>query len=222
LVFGLTLADLFIRDSANVSLSDVDRILLQRCLDRDPRAWRDFVDRFVGLVVHVVHRTAAGRGVPVDESTRDDLVSEVFLVLIRHDLAVLRRFHRQCSLATYLTVVARRVVVRRMVQWNRQGGTATETTANTIPANGHASSNGHSKRIREEHLEDQQAGAEIEKIENAEEVQQLMLRLDAREASVVRMYHLEGMTYQQISRAIGLSENSIGPMLHRARGKMNP
>ena len=40
------------------------------------------------------------------------------------------------------------------------------------------------------------------------------------EAQVVRMYHLEGKNYYEISVAVGLSENSIGPMLSRARNKM--
>jgi len=44
--------------------------------------------------------------------------------------------------------------------------------------------------------------------------------LDPQEARVVRMYHLEGMSYEQISHEVGLSENSIGPVLSRARGKM--
>ncbi|TWU17038.1 RNA polymerase sigma factor [Allorhodopirellula heiligendammensis] len=188
-----------------MSLSDVDRLLLQRCLDREPRAWENFVDRFVGLVVHVVHRTTAGRGISIDDSTRDDYVAEVFLVLVRHDFAVLRRFRRQCSLATYLTVIARRVVVRRLQQAQRdtivdgprpQAQAAVKQAVNDSPT-------------------------EIQRIDNAEEVEHLLTRLDTREANVVRMYHLEGKSYQEISQAVGVNENSIGPLLHRARQKMN-
>ncbi|KLU03978.1 transcriptional control [Rhodopirellula islandica] len=194
-----------------MSLSDVDRQLLQRCLDREPRAWQDFVDRFVGLVVHVVNRTAMGRGLSMDESTRDDMVAEVFLVIIRHDFAVLRRFRRQCSLATYLTIVARRVVVRRLtakaaVTGNRDPASLSNGHTNNGSANGHAAPT--------------QVNGELQRIENAEEVEHLLLRLDPREASVVRMYHLEGKSYQEISQAVGVSENTIGPMLHRARAKM--
>ncbi|MCG8653691.1 MAG: sigma-70 family RNA polymerase sigma factor, partial [Pirellulales bacterium] len=62
-----------------MSLSEVDRVLLQRCLDKAPRAWQDFVDRFLGLVMHVANHTAEARGLKLDDSTRDDLVAEVFL-----------------------------------------------------------------------------------------------------------------------------------------------
>lgn len=177
-----------------VSLSEVDRQLLQRCLDGVPRAWQDFVDRFLGLVVHVANHTAESRGHSLDQSTRDDLVAEVFLTLISSDFAVLRRFRHNCSLATYLTVIARRVIVRRLrvMQRNATPAGVADVTDDQPPA----------------------------RIENHEEVQKLLTRLDPREAHVVRMYHLEGKSYAEISRVVGMSENSIGPVLSRARDKM--
>lgn len=179
-----------------VSLSEVDRQLLQRCLDSAPRAWPDFVDRFLGLVVHVANHTAKTRGVSLDLSTRDDLVAEVFLALVSDDFAVLRRFRRNCSLATYLTVISRRIIVRRLIQIRRSQV---------------------SSRI-EDHAD---ADSPVpQRIEDREEVQQLMLRLDPKEANVVRMFHLEGKSYREISEAMGLSENTIGPVLTRARDKM--
>jgi RNA polymerase sigma-70 factor, ECF subfamily len=61
---------------------------------------------------------------------------------------------------------------------------------------------------------------ELDRFDNVDEVRELMTRLDPQEARVVRMYHLEGMSYQQISHEVGMSENSIGPVLTRARNKM--
>jgi RNA polymerase sigma-70 factor (ECF subfamily) len=34
------------------------------------------------------------------------------------------------------------------------------------------------------------------------------------------MYHLEGKSYQEISQVVGMPENSIGPILSRARHRM--
>ena len=62
-----------------MALSEIDRNLLQRCLDRKPRAWEDFVDRFLGLVVHVVNHTSQVRGIELTKEDRDDLCAEVFL-----------------------------------------------------------------------------------------------------------------------------------------------
>jgi RNA polymerase sigma-70 factor (ECF subfamily) len=44
--------------------------------------------------------------------------------------------------------------------------------------------------------------------------------LQGTEAQVVRLYHLEGKSYQEISLAVGMPENSIGSILSRARNKM--
>lgn len=182
------------RDISLVSLSEVDRQLLQRCIDGAPRAWQDFADRFLGLVVHVANHTASSRHLTLDAATRDDLVAEVFLALIQNDYATLRRFRRNCSLATYLTVIARRVVVRRLA------GTTPQTAS---PTADHPVEDDVPRRMA-----------------NGDEVQQLMLRLDPQEASVVRMFHLEGKSYREISLAVGMSENSIGPLLTRAKAKM--
>ena len=184
--------------TATVSLSEVDRQLLQRCLDAAPRAWQDFADRFLGLVVHVANHAAESRGMPLDHATRDDLVAEVFLTLVRDDFAVLRRFRRNCSLATYVTVIARRVIVRRLVAHRAEarGGDAPLQTAPDTEV------------------------SEQTRMENREEVERLLNSLGPKEAGVVRMYHLDGKSYQEISRITGMAENSIGSLLSRARVKM--
>jgi RNA polymerase sigma-70 factor (ECF subfamily) len=58
------------------------------------------------------------------------------------------------------------------------------------------------------------------RISNREEVERLMDNLTGPEAEVVRLYHLEGKSYREISSAIGIPENSIGPTLSRARAKL--
>ena len=98
-----------------MGLSEIDRNLLQRCLQRKPRAWEDFVDRFMGLIVHVINHTAQARSVRLTAEDRDDLCAEVFMTLIKDDFGVLCRFRGQSSLATYLTVVARRIVVKQIL-----------------------------------------------------------------------------------------------------------
>jgi RNA polymerase sigma-70 factor (ECF subfamily) len=119
------------------------------------------------------------------------------LAVIRDDFAVLRRFRGNSSLATYLTVIARRVVVRKLVE--TRGATPLGTVADATESN---------DSTGEQRMTDR------------EEVEQLMEHLDDSEAAVVRMYHLEGKTYQEISRTTGMPTNSVGPMLSRARAKL--
>jgi RNA polymerase sigma-70 factor (ECF subfamily) len=58
------------------------------------------------------------------------------------------------------------------------------------------------------------------RIDDREEVGRLLGELKGSEADVVRMYHLEGKSYEEISRTVGMPENSVGPMLSRARAKL--
>lgn len=183
----------------SVALSEIDRNLLQRCLQRKPRSWEDFVDRFMGLVVHVVNHTAQARSVRLSSEDRDDLCAEFFLTLVKDNFAVLRRFRGQSSLATYLTVVARRVVVHEIL---------TRKSAAPLDDGG----------IGRPVADTQQAVEQ--RIEDKDEVHRLLEHLEGTEAQVVRMFHLEGKNYYEISVAVGLAENSIGPMLSRARAKM--
>jgi len=70
----------------------------------------------MGLVVHVVNHSAQSRSLRLTPEDREDLVSHVFLAIVKDDLALLRHFRGESSLATYLTVVARRVVVHEILK----------------------------------------------------------------------------------------------------------
>ncbi len=184
-----------------MGLSEIDRTLLERCLARKPRAWEDFVDRFMGLVMHVVQHSSQARSIRLTPEDRDDLCAEVFLSLVKDNFAILRHFRGQSSLATYLTVVARRIVVKELLQ--RRPAARLGDGGGRRPS-----------AAVEPHAEP------ALQIENREEVERLLEELPESEARIVRMHHLEGRSYQEISRALGVPENSIGPVLSRARMKM--
>lgn len=184
-----------------MALSEIDRNLLERCLQRKPRAWEDFVDRFMGLVIHVINHAAQARSIRLPPGDRDDLCAEVLLTIIRDDFALLRHFRGQSSLATYLTVIARRVVVRELLRRKPSQPLSEEAVQQ-------ASQTSASQPAPEQRIIDR------------EEVQRLLEGLDHGEARIVEMYHLQGKSYQEISAAEGVPENSIGPILSRARTKM--
>lgn len=187
-----------------MALADLDRKLLQRCLGRKERAWEDFVDRFIGLVVHVVNHSAQSRSLRLTDADREDLVSEVFLAVLDNDYEVLRHFRGESSLATYLTVIARRVVVRELLKHR--------TLASLSDGNG---AGGPGLEIPPPH-----ATPHEQRVIDREQVEALLRELHGQEADIVRMFHLEGRTYRDISSATGVPENSIGPTLHRALAKM--
>jgi RNA polymerase sigma-70 factor, ECF subfamily len=186
----------------SVALTDIDRNLLKRCLAEEAGAWKDFVDRFLGLFTHVIRHTAHARSVQVTTEDVDDLSAEIFLTLLQNNFAVLRHFRGKSSLATYLAVVARRVVVREM------------SRRRMAEALGHVSAS-------QSAIEQAHAGtAEHQRIDDREEILRLLQELPAEDAAIVRRFHLEGKSYRDISAELGIPENTIGPTLTRARERM--
>lgn len=179
-----------------MALSTIDRKLLDSCLSRQKGSWEDFVDRFLGLVIHVANHTATTRSMHLAEEDREDLAAEVFLVFLQDDFAVLRRFRGESSLATYLTVIARRIIVCELLK--RKSTSSLADASNLVGAESQV----------EQRLCDQ------------DEIVQLLNGLEDQEAEVVRMYHLEGKSYREISSVVGMAENSIGSTLSRARKKL--
>lgn len=179
-----------------MALTAADRALLNRCLANEPKAWEEFVDRFLGLVVHTVHQTAKQRGYELSRQDVEDLSADVLAALLVQDFATLRRFRGESSLATYLAVIARRVVVRDLL---------------------------HKKPIVGSHRIDSPevpAAAGEHPMLDREEVDQLLRSLEGNDATIVRMFYLEGLTYEEISQKTGVPINSIGPTLSRAKSQM--
>lgn len=184
-------------------LTQVDRDLLNRCLNNESGAWNSFVDRFVGLIVHVVNHTAHSRSVRLTDDDADDIKAEVFYRLLKRDAAILRRFRGESSLATYLTVVVRRIVVREIAKRRK------------AQAMGHVSAYGASASRTQQ--EEGSVNEEIPRIEDRDHIDKLIAGLSDTEASVIRLFHLEGKSYQEISNELKISQNTIGPTLSRAR-----
>jgi RNA polymerase sigma-70 factor (ECF subfamily) len=179
------------------ALAAEDRRLVEACLAGEPGAWEAFVDRFAGLFAHVVDRAARGRRTPLPAADRDDLVAEILLECLRNDAAALRAFAGRSSLPTYLTVIARRVAVRRLVRDFEAlrlvvADEPPEAVAVDLPT----------------------------RLEDREQIAKALDRLEPDEARLVRLHHLEARSYGEISRLTGLPLGSIGPALSRARGKL--
>ena len=176
-----------------------DQRLLAACLAGDPAGWDEFVRRFGGLFVHVAERTAAQRRTPLAPADRDDLVAEILLTCVRNDAAVLRGFAGRASLPTYLTVIARRVVARALVRRLESGRLVFPSAAVESAAT---------------------PRSDLARAVDREHVESLLQRLDTDEAKLVRLHHLEGRSYGEISRLTGMPLGSIGPALSRAKAKM--
>ena len=183
-----------------MALTNLDRELLKRCLTKQPGAWNDFVDRFLGLIYHVVQHTAHLRSATLRPEDTEDVAAEILLQIVERDYAVLRQFRGQSSLASYLTVIARRICVQQLSQ--RSAARDVQPPSPESP---------------EKDADDPGPAAGLERLE---EVERLLGRLPAREREVVRLHYIEGRTYEEISTELNIPVNTIGPILSRARKKL--
>jgi len=179
----------------------VDRDLLHRCLAKQPGSWNDFVDRFLSLIYHVIHYTAHLRSARVTPEDVEDIAAEVMLQLVADDYKVLRQFKGHSSLATYLTVIARRICVHELTR--RQS--VREAIQKGGPVVAH---------------DPEETEAEQKGLDSLEEVESLLRKLSGREREIVRLFYLEGRTYEEISTETGVPVNTIGAVLSRARKKL--
>ncbi|MGH9677874.1 MAG: RNA polymerase sigma factor [Candidatus Acidiferrum sp.] len=184
-----------------MALTALDRDLLRRCLQHQPGAWNDFVDRFLGVIYHVIHHTAHLRSTPLRSEDVEDLAAEVLLQIVASDYAALRQFRGNCSLATYLTVIARRTSVHEMAR--RAAVREVQPAANARQVG-----------------EVEEDFSKTHGLESLEEVEKLLKRLSGKQREVVRLYYLEGRNYEEISTELKMPVNTIGPVLSRARKKL--
>lgn len=171
--------------------------LVEACLASAPGAWDEFVGRFAGLLGHVVDRTSAHHGAPLSGGERDDIIAEILFELLRNDAAALRGYAGRASLATYLTVIARRVAVRSLQRARER---------RPIPV-------GDGRHEVDRH-------DAVDELVEREAVEALLGTLDETEARLIRLHHLEARSYGEISRLTGLPVGSIGPALSKARQKL--
>lgn len=191
-----------------MALTEVDRNLLRRCLADEPGSWKDFVDRFSGLFVHVIRHTAHSRSVPLTPEDEDDLLAEIFLKILENNAEVLRKFRQKSSLAWYLTVISRRIAVHEI------------TRRRKAEALGHVTAHrSHVPPMQVASVPSPMPPAQ-ERVDNEEEIQHMMEDLPPTDAAVVRLHYLEGRSYREIAAILSIPENSIGPTLSRAKERL--
>lgn len=181
-------------------LREIDRQLLDRCLRHESGAWNDFVDRYMGLIYHVIYHASHSRSVVLSSADLEDIAAEVFLGIVDDNYRVLRHFKGASSLPTYLTVVARRICIKEMVKRHREAELGHVNVSRSVVA--------------------EEGSTEVEPIVAAEEVERMLRDLPEREAEVVRLYHLKYLNYRQIGKQLGIPENSVGPILAKARKRL--
>lgn len=180
-------------------LTDHDRKLLTDLLNAQSGAWKLFVDRYTPLVVQVIKHTAHSHSLKLNADDTEDLCADTMTELLMRDMAALRSFRGRCSLATYLGVIARRIVVRKLAEHRCSS------------ALGHI--NAHRAAVDFASSE----SSTVPHLDHRDQVESLLMKLPEESQQVAKWLFLDELTYREVAARLGRSLNSIGPIVSRLR-----
>lgn len=183
-----------------------DRYLVRRCADGDEEAWATFVDRYGPLLTGLARRMLSRRAGRAPNEDVDDVVAEVFLALLREDGLLLRRYDPAWRLSTYLGVICRTAVVR-LLKRRRHRGDAVRTPLGDV-----ADPRGLPEGLA--------ALTSEEREEVLSDLRKALDALSARDRLLLTLRFVEELDYRAIAEAVGVSPESVGPLLHRAKGRL--
>jgi RNA polymerase sigma-70 factor, ECF subfamily len=178
-----------------------DLALVQRLVDNSEAAWCKLVNQFAGQVRARIIRVTISCGSLNRSAMVDDILAEVFRALLANEHAALRAYQGRCSLSTYLCAIATRVALRYSIK----------------PAHGIQSEDVLTA------LEDTKAAAPEHRALDSEQNQWLLQHIDklpGKQRQLIRLFHLEGKSYKEISVQLSMPIGSIGPSIGRAEAQL--
>jgi len=181
-----------------------DLALVQRLAGGDAAAWREFVERYQRLILTRVLVAAREANQPLAVADAEDQTAEVFAALVAGGFAMLRRFEGRSTLSTWLCVVTRRMVLRRLSARRRDPARpAAGPPLDALAGPPHDSPL--TKLIGGEDLDRLSAGLD---------------QLGERQQQIARLFYWGGCTYREISEQLDMPVNSIGPTLARIQQRL--
>jgi len=183
-----------------VGRNDADQELVQRCIAREPGAWRQFADRFLRTVRALGRRYLKLHGYLPDEGELDDIVQEVFLALNRRDYKLLRNYDPTYTFKTYLGAITR-TEVHRVLRKKRPSTAAPEDLEAASAA-------------------DEDTALEIEREEQKEVLLRALEKLPDRDREILKLRFFRELDYKTIAERLQIPEASVGQTLFRAKQKL--
>jgi len=190
----------FVLEAPGAGVHDGD--LVQGCLRGARSAWEDFACRYHDIVVRAVRHTLIRLCRRASVHDVENIVQEIFSGLLEDSGRRLRTYSGQCSLKGWLRSVAVRRTVNYVRDEKRRRGRPLDERLLFIP---------------------EQARSEAEEA-MAERMRRLETTLDElglRDRLVLRLYYLDGVPLKNIAILLGVSRNTIWPMVTRARQRLH-
>lgn len=180
-----------------------DAEIVRALISGEDGAWEFFVERYAGVALATARRVLAVRGGRPAQADLDDVCENTFLMLLRDDARLLRRYDPAHSLGSYVAVVAR-TAAHRWLRRRRPTADLPEGMWGDAIADERALS-----------LSDRTTHGEVRAA-----VREALEELSARDRRLLRLFYYEGKDYRELAHTLGISVNSVGAALSRARARL--
>jgi RNA polymerase sigma-70 factor (ECF subfamily) len=181
-----------------------DKALLDRCLRGERSAWEEFVRRYHPALEAAVRFTFLRLIHSAPEADIEGVVQDLYTRLYEDDFRRLRTWEARCPLAAWLKSLAVRHTlntVRDEKRRGRYGG----GNLDDLPLRPAAES--------EERVS----------LEERDEISRLDILIDQLgplQRTTLRMFYHDGLAYREIARALGISIQTVGSLISRARDRL--
>lgn len=183
-----------------------DHELVRRCIKGEPDAWETFVRSHLDLLYALVAKILRPQLQFEADPEIEDVLQAVFTKLWADDRRRLRAFEGRSRLSTWLVVIARREALDRL----RGRGIRERSKSDFEVAVAATASD--------------EAGSDpVRGSSQAEEQQAVVValgQLGARDSLLLKLVYSEECAYAEVSKLLDVAENSVGPMLQRARKRL--
>jgi RNA polymerase sigma-70 factor (ECF subfamily) len=171
-----------------------EKELVRRCCQGDEQAWQRFHDRYRPVVERLT--TAALKRGRSGRDLVEEIASAVFETLIDGNYRALRSFRWQCSIETWLRIIVRTCMIRRLRRKAPKPELRVATTESEEPP------------------------GELLSGERRKAVRRILAELPSRERQALTMFFMEDASYTEISRRMGLPMGTVATILSRTRTKL--
>ena len=154
--------------------------------------WEDIVNKYGSLVWHTVYRLLG------DDAEAADCYQEAFLSAVEFSKS---QRVRNCS-ALLTRLATSKAIDRLRIRFRRSERNMNPANLTVLPS----STPGPARQVQNWEL--------------AAELRKAISQLPRHEAEVFCLRHLNDLSYRQIGRELGITANSAGVLLHRARKRL--
>lgn len=179
-----------------------DADLARRCIARDPEAWRLLLDRISGLIRRVADRACRRGGGGASPEFVEETLSRTVAELLRDDAALLRRYRSQWRLSTWIGAIAQRKALGLLAASSRNATASVDLDGLAAACD--------------------DPSLPVEREERREAILRALGRLPDRDRLMLLWVYGEGRSYRTVALLLGLSEESVGRLLQRARDRLRP